>query len=222
MNSTSSRAIAVSLGLLLAGCAADQDDDSGGDTSGASVSVSASSTTAGATTSSDESGGAESATSAAEDSGDSAAPECNPPDSHEPNDAEDVPDELPEFADQCDMDSALSGVLAGDADVDWLSYRGGTNDLFCSNDPTVDVVASGSIRFCQYVDCLAGEPSTGQCPGGTTADTSDDGGRPGCCAEGESVGFTMSVGCSSDAEVYMRVDHGDADVCTTYSVSYHF
>lgn len=209
--------------FILPSCSADDDDDSGGDTSAVSVTVSSTATSASNTTSSnDESGGSESAMTGSDESGDSDGPECNPADPHESNDAEDESDELPEFADQCDMDSSTSGVLSGDADIDWLSYRGGTNDLICSNDPTVEVVASGSVRFCQFVDCIEGEPTTGQCPNGTTADTSDDGGRPGCCGEGENVAFTMSVGCSSDAEVFMRIDEGEADVCTTYSVSYHF
>lgn len=220
-------AITVSFLFFLASCAADDDDDSGGETSAASVTASGTTMSASATTSSnDESSGSESAMTGSDESEESDesgdGPECNPADEHEPNDAEDASDELPEFADQCDVDSSLSGVLSGDADVDWLSYRGGTNDLICSNDPTVEVVASGPVRFCQYVDCIEGDPSTGQCPSGTTADTSDEGGRPGCCTDGEDVAFTMSVGCSSDAEVFMRVDQGEADVCTTYSVSYHF
>lgn len=209
--------------LLAAGCAADDNDDGGGETAIDSLSTSLSSSGAGpSTTSNDASGDSQTGSADSSESGDPPAPTCNPPDSHEPNDAEDDAAELPEFSDQCDVDSSLNGVLAGDADIDWLSYRGGTNDFICVNDPTVDVVASGPIRFCQYVDCISGDPTTQECPSGTTADTSDDGGRPGCCTQGEDIAFSMYVGCSSDAQVFMRIDQGDADVCTTYSLSYHF
>jgi hypothetical protein len=121
-----------------------------------------------------------------------------------------------------DQDSAggtFTGVALG-TDVDWYTYIGSDN-LGFTVDPTVQVVPADKVEVCMFIDCTATDAvETFVCPGGTTATA--DGALTGCCA---ATGFVVDDLCDTTddgAEVFIRVKAVAADVCESYSISYHY
>jgi hypothetical protein len=143
-------------------------------------------------------------------------------DLYEPNDAEDAATDLGEIDDDDDHGGVLSASLHHVGDVDWFRYYG--NDDFPSVvDPTRELVASGGLRLCKFLECDAGLVETEfECPVGTQYALSPMA-RPGCCA---SDGFALAnLDCAGVTEdnttVYIRVDQPEP-ACVTYSISYHY
>ena len=145
-------------------------------------------------------------------------------DANEPNESESNAKGLG-IIDDCDgSGSSVSGQLEGANDVDWFSYS--ASDVFgCVVDPSRNVISSGSVRFCKFIDCASGTADISSCPGGAFSSTSP-GGHPGCCKVGSNLSnFDLSIDCSGtddSAQVLMRVDQGPAGVCTTYTIDYHY
>jgi hypothetical protein len=138
------------------------------------------------------------------------------------NDAEDQAMDLGEINDDNDNGGVVSASLHHAGDVDWYRYLG--QDDFPSNvDPARELVASGGLRLCKFLECDNGLAETEfECPVGTQYALSTMA-RPGCCS---SDGFALAdlncTGVTEDnATVYIRVDQPDA-ACVTYAVSYHY
>ena len=211
--------------VLAASCGGDdeQDDSSTATTVGTTApGTTAPGTTTPATSGVDPTDDDADGSEAAEESSDSGAPVCSD-DADEPNDDQESAVELAE-AEDCDLEATAQGDLSGADDVDWLFYRG--SDTFgCVVGPNRDVIASGNVRFCKFARCIDGAASVSACPAGTVA-AATDAGDPGCCADGLSAtNFSIAPECSGDVDdlrVYMRVDRGPEDVCTNYSIRYHF
>jgi len=143
-------------------------------------------------------------------------------DPYEPNDAEDVATDLGEIDDADGSGAVLSASLHHAGDVDWFRYHG--NDDFGSVvDPTRELVASGGLRLCKFIECDEGLVETEfECPVGTQYALSP-GARAGCCAnEGFELTDLDCTGVTEDnTTVYFRVDQPEP-ACVTYSISYHY
>ncbi|MEM7160140.1 MAG: hypothetical protein AAF799_45300 [Myxococcota bacterium] len=143
-------------------------------------------------------------------------------DIHEPNDDEGNAVYLGEIDDSDDSGGVFSGSLHHDGDVDWFRYQG--DDDFTGNvDPARQLVSSGAVRLCKFLECDNGISETEfECPPGTSYALSPMA-RPGCCATGDvELPDLNCAGVSEDnAMVYIRVDQPE-DTCVTYSVAYHY
>jgi hypothetical protein len=134
----------------------------------------------------------------------------------EPNDTETTAKHLGTITD-CDFGSVdtVSDKLDGSQDVDFFTVFG--SDSTCIVDPTISTTAA--VRLCVYADCanLALTCTTG-------AAATSPGGRQGCCvSSGGSVKLSLDCkGIADDATLYIRVDQGAANQCTSYSVDYHY
>jgi hypothetical protein len=75
------------------------------------------------------------------------------------------------------------------------------------------------VRLCLFAECPG---ATVSCTSGTP--NTSPGGRPGCCVpSGGTVNMTLDcTGWTDDATIYIRVDQGATNVCTAYSVAYHY
>ena len=113
---------------------------------------------------------------------------CNDP-GPEPNE-----DEMSavDLGDQdCTADpQTLSGMLAGDADVDWFLFHGVWDNACGFNDPVpeLQINANPDVRLCAYAKCDMSTVAPFQCQNGSMADMSPDG-LPGCCNTGGDVAF---------------------------------
>lgn len=137
----------------------------------------------------------------------------------DPDDAPGLEDDALEIADEgCfDQPKMFAGVLAGDADADWYTYHGE-----CFQQPEVlhNLEASGDVRLCVFIDCDMGDPAF-QCGNGSQANMSPNG-LPGCCHDA-SISFDLNcMGGGENAQVYVRLDMGEADACTDYTVEYSY
>ena len=148
-------------------------------------------------------------------------PQCGG-DIHEPNDDEANAVYLGQIDDSDDSGGVFSGSLHHDGDVDWFYYQG--DDDFTGNvDPARQLVSSGQVRLCKFLECDNGVSETEfECPAGTAYALSPMA-RPGCCATGDVVLPDLNcAGVTEDnAMIYMRVDMPE-DACVTYSVAYHY
>lgn len=140
----------------------------------------------------------------------------------EPNDEEAAATELGEINDNDDNGGVVSASLHHAGDVDWFRYSG-NDDITGNVDPARELVASGGLRLCKFLECENGLAETElECPAGTDYALSSMA-RPGCCS---SNGFGLpDLNCSGvtedNAVVYMRVDQPEP-ACVSYSISYHY
>lgn len=140
----------------------------------------------------------------------------------EPNDDEAAASDLGEINDNDGNGGVLSASLHHAGDVDWYRYYG-NDDITGNVDPTRELVSSGTVRLCKFLECDNGLAETEiECPAGTQYALSTMA-RPGCCA---SSGFALpDLNCTGvtedNATVYLRVDQPEP-ACATYSVSYHY
>lgn len=140
----------------------------------------------------------------------------------EPNDDEAAASDLGEINDNDGNGGVLSASLHHAGDVDWFRYYG-NDDITGNVDPTRELVASGALRLCKFLECDNGLAETEfECPAGTQYALSTMA-RPGCCS---SDGFALAdLNCNGvtedNATVYIRLDQPEP-ACVTYSVSYHY
>lgn len=140
----------------------------------------------------------------------------------EPNDEEATPTDLGEINDNDGNGGIVSASLHHAGDVDWYRYAG-NDDITGNVDPARELVASGGVRLCKFLECDNGLAETEfECPAGTQYALSTMA-RSGCCA---SDGFALpDLNCNGvtedNAAVYIRVDQPEP-ACVTYSVSYHY
>lgn len=150
--------------------------------------------------------------------------ECNPSDMYEPNDDVSESHYLGTIADDDEMGGTVVAGLEGDEDIDWYRYIG-NDDAGSFVDPTRTVDASEAIRVCKYVACGDGPADLDACPEGSLSGSTDTG-DPGCCIQGGSISdFTIAFDCpgvSDDATIYISIDSGPADVCTAYTMDFHY
>lgn len=140
----------------------------------------------------------------------------------EPNDEEAAAADLGEINDADDNGGVLSASLHHAGDVDWFRYYG-NDDITGNVDPTRDLVASGVLRLCKFLECDGGLDTTEfECPPGTQYALSTMA-RPGCCAnDGFALADLNCTGVTEDnSTVYLRVDQPEP-ACVTYSISYHY
>jgi len=142
-------------------------------------------------------------------------------DLHEPNDDEATAVDLG-MIDDSDDPGVFSASLHQPEDVDWFRYQG--DDDFGSNvAPERELVSSGGLRLCKFLECDNGLAETEfECPPGTEYALSPMA-RPGCCASG---GIALpDLNCTGviedNATVYIRVDQPE-EACVTYSVAYQY
>ena len=134
----------------------------------------------------------------------------------EPNENESGATNLGTINDCDGSGSTASGKLNGASDVDYYSFFG--NDTAgCVVGPVASTTAK--VRLCLFADCAGAKVS---CSSGTP--NTSPGGRPGCCVTaGGKVDMSLDcTGWTDSATIYMRVDQGAANVCTSYSVDYHY
>ncbi len=141
----------------------------------------------------------------------------------EPNEDE---GEASELADQtCQaMPGLIEGVLDGDADVDWFTYRA-VDGQGCGFDQLLSshtlVAADVNVRMCVFAECDQGEADF-DCPMMAMAEDSPDG-LPGCCGTGMVIfGFNCAGTPNETSDFFVRVDQAPADSCVDYSVAYSF
>lgn len=140
----------------------------------------------------------------------------------EPNEIEDDAVDLGDQGCQDDA-SVLAGVLDGDADVDWFTYRGVDSQACGFNNPFVShtLTASDAVRLCVFAECDQGDPQF-MCPQGSQNSDSPDN-RPGCCGMGDLTFQWNCMGSQNEtADFFVRLDQAPADSCVDYSVSYSF
>lgn len=119
----------------------------------------------------------------------------------------------------------LNGLLDGANDVDWFKFHGvwiqdcGTNDPV----PELQINANPDVRLCAYAVCDMSMVAPFQCQNGSMADMSPDG-LPGCCNTGGPVAFQVNCSMNPDesAQLFVRVDQGQADMCIEFSVDYGY
>jgi hypothetical protein len=125
---------------------------------------------------------------------------------------------LGEIPDCDDSGIQRQGVLGVTAETDVYRFLG-TDESFCSVEPTVSLSASNPVRLCVFFECVNDFDGL-TCPAGSSPVTSP-GQRPGCCATGTTLSIEVSdFTCSGadDADVYIRLDTATA-ACTTYTVN---
>jgi hypothetical protein len=140
----------------------------------------------------------------------------------EPNDVEAEATDLGEINDNDGNGGVVSGSLHLAGDVDWFRYSG-NDDVTGNVDPERELVASGGLRLCKFIECGNGLAETEfECPVGTQYALSTMA-RPGCCAsDGIALPDLNCTGVTEDnSTVYIRLDQPDA-ACVTYAVSYHY
>lgn len=155
-----------------------------------------------------------------------AAPDTGPPplvcqgETAEPNDSEVLATPRPQI-DDCDgSGTSISGVSSGTGDPDWIRFRGKDTTL-CAVDPTVKINVAG-LRLCAFVMCTDGATTVQGCNGGVMGLSPAM--TKGCCTSGTGS-MTVPMNCtgtSDDADVFIRVDQPDANMCVPYKVDYHF
>ena len=146
------------------------------------------------------------------------AGEACPPDPNEPSDAMAQANDLGEIED-CDGDGqAVSGMLDGPDDVDWIRYAG--NDVaFCSVNPDRSLQFDAPLRLCKFAECQ-GDSTEVMCPDGTESAHLPNG-MPGCCSD---HGFEMWINCpglDDDADIFLRLDQAEA-ACVGYTLAFHY
>lgn len=205
-------------GKSLGVCVCDEPATSGGTQGMTSVDPSAGTTSGvGGDTTGDATTGGDSTTGAAESTSGASCDDPGP----EPNEVE---DEATDQGQQGCMDrpTVFTGVLAGDADVDWHTYHGLFGQDCGFGDPLAEHVltATDDIRMCVYADCDDGDPEF-DCMD-ATADTSPNG-LPGCCNTGD-VTFVLNCAMNPNesAQIYVRLDEAPADSCVEYSVQHGY
>lgn len=141
----------------------------------------------------------------------------------EPNEDEDSADDLGDQG--CDdPDGQISGVLDGDADVDWSTFHS-VDTMACgfNGNPfvTLTLTASDAVRLCVFADCDNGDPDF-NCPMGTM-DQDSPNGLPGCCGTGNmNFQFNCAGNPNESADFFVVVDQAPADSCVDYTVDYSF
>ncbi len=139
----------------------------------------------------------------------------------EDNDQESTAIDLGEI-DDGDRSVIVSGSLHHPGDVDWYVYHG-DDDFGSMVDPARELVASGGLRLCKFVECDVGLADTElECPVGTDYALSTMA-RPGCCDDTDfELADLNCTGTTEDsANVYIRVDQPSRE-CISYSISYHY
>ena len=159
--------------------------------------------------------GASGGTGATGGGGTGGAPSCIDS-GFEPNETEFDAYQLAAVTDCDGTGSSVSGKLDGQSDIDYYSFFG--NDVGgCFVDPGIKTGAK--VRLCVFVDCPGIAVS---CSQGTPATSPD--GNPGCCVpSGGSVAPTVDCnGFTEGATMYLRIDQGPSNQCTSYVVDYHY
>ena len=86
-------------------------------------------------------------------------------------------------------------------------------------------MADMELRLCIFVECENGPTKPVTCQGSIDAE-SPDYYYPGCCNSGTAPFVSVDLYCDAhddgSAFVFMRVDRGYADICTPYTIEYHF
>ena len=121
-----------------------------------------------------------------------------------------------------DEAEGYTGVLNGDADVDWHTYAGmwGQGCGFGDPNTVTTVTATDAVRICVYAECFQGNADF-QCPNGSDQDAVD--GIDGCCGQDE-LAFTFNCSGTNNesGRFWIRLDQAPADACVEYSVDYDF
>lgn len=150
--------------------------------------------------------------------------ECNPSDMYEPNDDVAASHYLGSIGDDDALGGTVVAGLEGDEDIDWYRYLG-SDDAGNVVDATRTVDATEAIRVCKYIACVDGPVDLAACPEGSLAGSTDTG-VPGCCIQGGSISdFRIEFDCpgiSDDATIYISIDSGPANVCTAYTMDFHY
>ncbi|MEZ4384107.1 MAG: hypothetical protein R3A79_22430 [Nannocystaceae bacterium] len=148
---------------------------------------------------------------------------CNPTDVDEPNNSENTATVLPNITDSDGDGDVVESILAGADDEDWFAYRG-TDVAFAYVDPTGDLMADMQLRLCIFVECANGPTKPVTCQGSIDAESPDY--RQGCCNTGAAPFVSIDLYCDANdddsAFVFMRVDQGYENICTPYTIEYHF
>lgn len=150
--------------------------------------------------------------------------ECNPVDSQEPNDDEDLAMFLPNINDNDGSGNSFESILAGEHDVDWFAYMG-EDVAFAYVDPTGNLSADMDLRLCIFVECLNGPTIKPNCDQSIYDETPSNS-FPGCCNTGTNASVAIDLYCNAgdddSAYVFIRIDRGHSDICVPYTVGYHF
>ena len=90
---------------------------------------------------------------------------------------------------------------------------------------TGDLMADMELRLCIFVECEKGPTKPVTCQGSIDAESLDYY-YQGCCNSGTAPFVSVDLYCDANddgsAFVFMRVDRGYADICTPYTIEYHF
>lgn len=148
---------------------------------------------------------------------------CNPKDVEEPNNSEDSATVLPNITDNDGDGGVVESILGGSDDEDWFAYRG-SDVAFAYVDPTGELMTNMALRLCIFVECENGFTEPPTCQGSVDAESPQY--RKGCCNSGSAPFVSIDLYCDGDGDdsafVFMRVDEGYDNVCTPYTIEYHF
>jgi hypothetical protein len=130
-----------------------------------------------------------------------------------------------QFPSQSNDDAARKtecGVLKPGDTAHWLTFKGyaptvlGIDEF--QTDPAVLLFAPVPVRTCIYIDGTYG--SDFACPAGTTMSTAPAPiGKPGCCQDLTSSGFTVKS--PDDRQVWISVELPAASTCVPYELTFH-
>ncbi|MBX3126241.1 MAG: hypothetical protein KF718_05970 [Polyangiaceae bacterium] len=135
----------------------------------------------------------------------------------EPNETEATATDLGAMTDCDSTGKTVVAKLDGATDVDF--YRVVASDVAgCVVDPSFETTTQA--RLCAFFECPGVAVA---CASPATQATSPDG-RKGCCIpSGGTLKATPDCSGSNDGStVYIRMDQGPADQCTSYSVKFHY
>lgn len=121
--------------------------------------------------------------------------------------------------------SNFTGVLDGDADVDWHTYHGSWPQACPSAiDPPMahKLTASDSLRVCVFPSCDAMDFMEDIVCGPDTMAVMEMIG-PGCCGAGDvDFEFDCQGNANESAQVLIRLDEAPADSCVSYAIEYSY
>jgi len=122
----------------------------------------------------------------------------------------------------CDGDGGnVTGVLNGQADIDWYTFVA-EDGFTCTSQAVLTLAEGGSVEACIYTDCI-NEPESTEVECAEGAATAGPNGMSGCCATGTVKVNTDCAGFSDDVNAYVRIrkfGSGSA-TCIPYSFGYH-
>lgn len=125
--------------------------------------------------------------------------------------------------------TVVEGMISGEADVDWLHWRGKDEKVLQSTEPRNVLTADADLRFCVFLECVEGttEFYPENCPAGTSFANSPIDLLPGCCGITDFIKYEKENKFTCDGEkenvdVYVRIDQPNANICTPYTYKYMF